>query len=255
MLHVVERAPRPYDSRVGQAFWRCLCDCGGERAVCGADLRRGHATSCGCRYPAKINIGERYGRLVVLGPAGTNGKLRLWECKCDCGQKCVKAGTLLARSRLKSCGCGKRKGLGEAARNYMFYHYKSMARIRNLPFLLSREETLRLLGGSCYYCGVPPNQEARPQRYTHGAFIHNGIDRVDNNMGYVPGNVVSCCKICNRAKRSASYEEFMLWLDRLAHNWRLATEGLLGDRYSWWLDGADACSTAHSDSGGWWSDT
>lgn len=30
------------------AVWRCRCDCGGEKAAFGMNLRRGNTTSCGC---------------------------------------------------------------------------------------------------------------------------------------------------------------------------------------------------------------
>lgn len=37
----------------------------------------------------------------------------------------------------------------------------------------------------------------------------NGIDRIDNNEGYVEGNVRSCCKTCNRMKSSMTAEMFV----------------------------------------------
>jgi hypothetical protein len=40
-------------------------------------------------------------------------------------------------------------------------------------------------------------------------FIHNGIDRVDNEIGYVRGNSAPCCTICNRMKRELSYSGFL----------------------------------------------
>lgn len=33
---------------VGDCKWRCLCDCGNEKFVCGSDLRLGKTQSCGC---------------------------------------------------------------------------------------------------------------------------------------------------------------------------------------------------------------
>ena len=53
-----------------------------------------------------IAIGNRYGKLIVLGRGGvdTRGN-RLWLCLCDCGQT-FKAGTSdLRYGRRKSCGC------------------------------------------------------------------------------------------------------------------------------------------------------
>ncbi len=44
-LVVVDRAP---NSRLGEARWRCACDCGGETVVCGYNLRSGITQSCGC---------------------------------------------------------------------------------------------------------------------------------------------------------------------------------------------------------------
>lgn len=35
-------------TRRGSAMWNCICDCGKESVVMGADLRRGATTSCGC---------------------------------------------------------------------------------------------------------------------------------------------------------------------------------------------------------------
>jgi len=38
--------------------------------------------------------------------------------------------------------------------------------------------------------------------------IYNGIDRVDNAIGYLTDNCVACCKVCNRAKLQMSKNEF-----------------------------------------------
>jgi hypothetical protein len=44
-LAVLDEAGR---ARHGAVTWHCRCDCGQRRVVAGADLRRGHTTSCGC---------------------------------------------------------------------------------------------------------------------------------------------------------------------------------------------------------------
>lgn len=31
-------------------LWRCMCDCGAEKVIRGADLRSGKTASCGCGY-------------------------------------------------------------------------------------------------------------------------------------------------------------------------------------------------------------
>lgn len=52
----------------------------------------------------KIEIGQRFGRLVVTGRTpGAKG----YDCRCDCGQGTVRAPGVLLSGRVKSCGCWK----------------------------------------------------------------------------------------------------------------------------------------------------
>ena len=45
--------------------------------------------------------------------------------------------------------------------------------------------------------------------YAYKDFLYNGIDRKDNNIGYIIENCVSCCGICNRMKMDMSYDDFL----------------------------------------------
>ena len=42
-----------------------------------------------------------------------------------------------------------------------------------------------------------------------------GIDRVNNNIGYVLNNCVSCCKFCNSAKLDRTLIEFRDWIKKV----------------------------------------
>ena len=44
----------------------------------------------------------------------------------------------------------------------------------------------------------------------------NGIDRVDSKLGYLPHNVVSCCRLCNQAKSNLDPQEFIALCRRIA---------------------------------------
>lgn len=71
-----------------------------------------------------------------------------------------------------------------------FQNIKSSAKIRNLSFTINEFEYIEIIKSSCYYCcGFFPLPE------TGG-----GLDRLDNNIGYDLGNVVSCCTICNKTR-------------------------------------------------------
>lgn len=88
---------------------------------------------------------------------------------------------------------------------YAMFLYTYNAKKRGLVFDLPREDFHKLLSAPCEYCGAPPNPVG-------------GIDRVDNGRGYIVGNVVPCCKICNLAKRDMSRAEFLDWLMRAARH-------------------------------------
>jgi hypothetical protein len=93
-----------------------------------------------------------------------------------------------------------------------FRGYKAWARRRGLPFQLSSADASVLFAADCAYCGAPPSNEMHRGRKT--AFRYSGIDRRDNALGYVPGNVVSCCKTCNVAKQGMSLQDFQSWIRR-----------------------------------------
>lgn len=57
---------------------------------------------------------------------------------------------------------------------------------------------------------------ARGRKRSNGFYVFNGLDRVDNKVGYTLDNVVPACKICNHAKVDMSYDEFMEWVARVA---------------------------------------
>ena len=50
-------------------------------------------------------IGQRYGRLTVLRPAGNLGVKTSWVCRCDCGREIAVRTNSLRSSHTVSCGC------------------------------------------------------------------------------------------------------------------------------------------------------
>ena len=45
--------------------------------------------------------------------------------------------------------------------------------------------------------------------------MYNGLDRVNNGLGYVEGNVVPCCETCNTAKQNLDLPAFFEWVQRV----------------------------------------
>ncbi len=61
-----------------------------------------------CRHQKRaVEItGQRFGRLVVLRRAGSDGNGRArWACRCDCGGNATYLRQVLIAGEAKSCGC------------------------------------------------------------------------------------------------------------------------------------------------------
>jgi 5-methylcytosine-specific restriction endonuclease McrA len=65
----------------------------------------------------------------------------------------------------------------------------------------------------CHYCGLPPYTVSH--RKKDQAFVYTGIDRVDNEKGYTPDNVVPCCGVCNFMKGKLGLEQFLAQIKRI----------------------------------------
>jgi hypothetical protein len=106
--------------------WLCKCDCGAETIVLQSNLMAKDGTkSCGCivknngnRLIPRMLNGNRYGRLVVIGPVEpqitTLGYIRKqWKCQCDCGNTTIVAEDNLLCGHTRSCGCMKHNKLSK----------------------------------------------------------------------------------------------------------------------------------------------
>lgn len=165
--------------------------------------------------------GKKFGRLTLLKRAGHNRhKHILWLCRCDCGKEKTILGINLRLRNTKSCGC--LRGESAASRRRLSPGVASMRGVigrykrQGLEFELTEEQFFKLTQKDCHYCGSKPSNIYKPQG-NNGGYTYNGLDRVDNTKGYVIGNVVSCCQICNSAKSKLTLPEFRDWAKRLCN--------------------------------------
>ena len=165
---------------------------------------------------SKIDItNQKFGMLTAIMPTnerGGNGQV-LWMCLCDCGKVCLKSGSQMKSGSVTTCGChgtgaGKDKLLNYV-RNRVYRMYVGSAKKRGLEFCLSRNQVLNLILKSCFYCGTKPKDHSAVSDNPYRVIAWHGIDRVDNDIGYVLDNVVPCCNACNCMKGSRPIEEFL----------------------------------------------
>lgn len=209
------------EDRNGQRRVICKCVCGTVKTSYLSNLLYGASTRCKhCPRPTtQVPLeGVRYGKLIVVRQVFPKvHNMGRWECLCDCGNT-----TIVLRSNLprtSSCGCGLRtyEDPSQSSLNEMIYAYQNNSKARGLEFALTAEEFRGITSSNCAYCGCSPCQDYRPRRkgMTTIPYRHNGIDRVDNSKGYVSGNCVSACFICNRMKFKFSADEFQDHISRI----------------------------------------
>lgn len=176
-----------------------------------------------------IRIGEIFGKLTVLEKSGKNKwRANKYLCSCSCKQQlCIVLGSSLRRGLTKSCGCSHynpRTEIGQSSWNTRISQYKYGAQKRDIIYNLLREDFINISSQQCYWCGTPPisynaysfSKRTRPSCVIENALIKcNGIDRLDNKIGYESSNCVACCKLCNYMKSDYSEQEFLSHVEKI----------------------------------------
>jgi len=185
------------------------------------------------RGPSKTNrwngsdpSGQKFNRLTVVRITGSYRGRAVILAKCDCDGKVAGCSgeieTRLASIRdghTTSCGCAnveraKKIRSPQTIEKGLYGSYIWHAKERGLLFEIGYEKFLELIGMNCNYCNCPPAATVLVKRelYTHKV-SYNGLDRVESNGSYTTGNVVTCCKACNRAKREHPVADYLRWME------------------------------------------
>jgi hypothetical protein len=128
----------------------------------------------------------------------------------------------VARGNIKTCGnCQytrdlrerSRGGHGKLGKSYtsittskrnLYTTYVKNAIRRELSWELTPEQFIDITEKSCTYCGQEP-----AQRFNKGKLLYNGIDRINNSLGYTQENTTACCGKCNRMKYTLNLSDFL----------------------------------------------
>jgi hypothetical protein len=140
--------------------------------------------------------GQTFNRLTVICRATNVNKKSTnahWECKCMCGKTTIVRGADLRSGGSKSCGCLGTESI--ILRNLIhgktrlpeYAIWKGMKNRCTNP----KNKSFKHYGG----CGIkvhPAWLESFPEFYEHVGprpTPKHSIERINNNLGYVPGNV------------------------------------------------------------------
>lgn len=180
--------------------------------------------------------------MVSVAPHATSGKRfrSTWVCRCVCGREVVVSTSWLTGGDKRSCGCrnymrphGNAKQDPQVSSwNALIARMKNAARRRRIEWGLPFDTAKILCSRECRWCGQSPNQKFNYRRslngYMQGKYLtphieaawikFNGIDRINNDLGYYEGNCWPCCKSCNFARNTMTVDEFHEWIRRIAQH-------------------------------------
>ena len=84
-----------------------------------------------------------------------------------------------------------------------FKQYEASAKRRRHEFNLTEELFRTLYNADCTYCGKSNS---------------NGVDRINNSIGYTKENSCPCCEICNKMKWKLSEDVFKEQVQKIYQN-------------------------------------
>ena len=212
------------------ALWKAQCKCGqidiipsksiqqkrGMRCLECSKIRMRSVQKAASKHLRKHHIGDIIGcfKIIIEVTPNTTGKKR-WLIECvNCYHQRITTVAHLCRTK-KSVYCGRchNRSQGESGLNKLLSTYQKSAATKQITFQLTIDYFKILTSGFCHYCGSEPQQKIGKNGWQ--IYIYNGIDRIDNDLDYTADNCVTCCKLCNYAKRDMTFNKFIEYLNQI----------------------------------------
>jgi hypothetical protein len=86
--------------------------------------------------------------------------------------------------------------------------YRSRAEKKELEFAITHDDYKSIILQDCYLCGKESTETNI-----------NGVDRVDNDIGYNMENCKACCKECNHMKNNFNLDTLLTKIDKIQDTW------------------------------------
>ena len=137
-------------------------------------------------------LGEVHGKLTVVARASNNkhGKAR-WVCQCACGNTAVVEGASLKTGKTTSCGCYRLQQNIAACKTHGGSYYPEYASWAGMFDRCTNVEnpSYRNYGGrGLSVCEEWEDFHVFLESVGRRPTMAHSLDRIDNNIGYFPGN-------------------------------------------------------------------
>jgi len=176
-----------------------------------------------CRDKRTNILGNKFGRLTPLKIKGRNkhGSI-LWDCICDCGKHYSVHTSNLKKGHTQSCGCLHKEvrkkckvSVEDRITTIAWNVAKRSAITRGYKFAISKEDVKKIISENCCLSNDPPSNKI----IINGKIYHySGIDRFNNNEGYIPTNIFPCGTIANRGKSTLTFKSYVEHCHRVVEN-------------------------------------
>lgn len=190
-------------------------------------------------------MGERYGRLLVVGRApnksdkDTNAR---WKCACECGRETVQYGQDLKKGKVVSCGCwnDEKRYKHGMSRTLVYGIWKGIHQRCGNPkapkFYNYGGRGIKVCERWNSFENFVADMGIRPNGYS--------IERINNDGDYEPANCVWATKKQQlNNKRKSRFLEFngerktiAQWSDEIGVRWDTIRNRV--DRYGWSIERA-----------------
>lgn len=172
----------------------------------------------------KYNIGQKIGQLTITDWDSARG---CYTLDCTCGIKVSGPSHYVFKKENSTYGAcrtctnkyKRENTLIDIKLIRVYKNYTKSSKERGHSFTLPLETAIELFKSNCIYCKTPPSNTNVTGKITVN---YQGIDRVNNSVGYEIGNVVPCCAKCNYMKGTMTYLEFLNQVELISNVQRLS---------------------------------
>jgi hypothetical protein len=150
--------------------------------------------------PKKDLIGQKFGNWTVLEWIPKNGeKAGTWLCRCDCGIERALMSGFYHHNFICKCGINKKNAQSKDEIHInqkirLLEAYKKRHETSGGIWTIDFSECVSLMDNPCYYCGIKNSNKIKISSVN--SLEYNGIAMMNEDLGFVSGNVITKCKQC-----------------------------------------------------------